>query len=290
MWLGAWASFLGGFAALVAVLLGLGWKLELRALRGLGVISLGISLPAFLAGAISSELDFQGVRALVAGALMTVVVCGWMFHLGRSTRVASELFDPERRGAALDALKARMEGLEKPKNAAKRALEVIDVSRTLIEIGEERLAAEWLAKIDPTELEAPTRATASINLAVAYMNLGELGAARIALSRVPPGVSRGIQISVDTTDAFLRALDGRPAEALQRVAAIDRSDPVVALAIQQVSAIAHASLGETERARAILVDVMAANGPEAVHPIIKKGGAAASIARDLLEQRGSPYR
>lgn len=206
-------------------------------------------------------------------------------------RIASDLTDPERQARGMERLRrwlARQDATGELKRTY--AADFVSLSATLLQIGEARFAAEWLDRLDPSWMVPEVAKAAANNEAIAWLDVGEVEAARRAIEKAPERGASGVDDLLDATEALLLTFEARHKDALDKIETLAIRSTEPAEIIQEVRARAHAGLGDTERATAVLRESMQSGSVSVLEAIVKRGGAAASLAKQLLEAGGSPYR
>lgn len=206
-------------------------------------------------------------------------------------RITSDLLDPATRQRGMQRLERWLERQEATGELKRTyAPDLVNLSATLLQIGEARFAAAWLDKLDPTWMVPEVAKAAANNEALAWLDAGDVPAARRALKKA---TSRGISAMddlLDTTEALVLTFEARHREALAKIEAVTLRSNEPADVILEVRARAHAGGGDTERAIALLRESTQAGSTAVLESMVKRGGPGASLAKQLLESRGSPYR
>jgi len=291
VWIGFWASLLFGFLVVAGIARWLGIPVRYQ-LKSVFMLSLLVSLPTCAGGAISSQPGFRLENAAFVGAIAALAFFVWFHRQTFVARVTNDLRNPARRARAMRSLRnwidRRFASGELTRSLAG---DFVSVSAALIDIDEERIAAEWLSRLDPTWLDPDTRTLAANNEAVAWLTLADLDAARTAIAKRAPTTDGVLDQVVQTTSALIQALDGDHARALARVDALGPDvPPALEGSVAEVRATALAGLGETERARDLLRATAAKGDLRVIRAVLKKGGPASALAKALLDSRGTPYR
>ncbi|NUP12148.1 MAG: hypothetical protein HOW73_39380 [Polyangiaceae bacterium] len=292
-----------GHAALLCIVFGLlgtcgmarvfGIRFRLAVLPGLGVSSLVVALFAFFTGAVLAPGRFAPWPAMLVGIVMLGLLALVFQRTSWAARVSARLLDPARREVTLARLRTSIERVvASPALTRQRSHDIIGVSSALIFIDQAGLAAAWLGKIDAVSLPNDLLLVAVNNEAVAWMMLGKLDSARAALRKIEHRAPSSEHDTLFATSALIRALEGDHKGALDEADALEARAKSARLdgAILEIRATAYAGLGDLTRAKEMLAGSRDDYRDTLLVAVVRKGGPAATLARQLLEAQGSPYR
>jgi tetratricopeptide (TPR) repeat protein len=224
------------------------------------------------------------LTAVIVTELVYVAYATFLFDLVRMARVR-RLLMAKNNDRALAAAKRAARAFALHSDGASSARLTASMTRLLCAAGEMGVAESLLAPYEDVALPRAHQWLVWIELAAYRTQLGRIDAARHTLGRctgVPPADAYGSELAY--VQARLDAADGNAPKALQA------ADGQPGGRWETVRAHAYAALDRYAEAREALEHLRTEGGDATIRQIAAGQGPAALLARQLVEEKSSPYR
>jgi hypothetical protein len=199
--------------------------------------------------------------------------------------------DSAKRLAGLSALEAEIQWMLALGKYEQRALWVLGAASLAVAAGQYDRALAWTHQIDPSRLSRTVAAKHAELEAGLRILVRDREGARRALARAPRPAPGEWEESLLAIGALLEALDGDVRSADERASSALAKGPRAGIkrVWQTVRAHALVKLDSADAATALLHDIRAEHGVDALRRVIAHAGPASPLAERVLAEQG-PYR